>query len=107
MSERNDALGAQHRHRRRAVVLGLGLMFGLLLAACALSAIAMHQRVIPPPAFAIRLGHVEIAAPCPPRGFSCDESLPWYAIWRGDDEPDGSITYRQLFFVYLRPTRRP
>jgi hypothetical protein len=86
--------------------LSLSLTLGLLLAACPLSVVAIQQRMIPPPSFAVRLGSVEIAAPCPPRVFICDESTPFYAVWRGDDEPDGSITYRQLFFMYLKPRHR-
>ena len=55
---------------------------------------------------AVRFGNVEIAAPCPTRGFECSGPLPWYAVWWGDDQPDGSITYRQLYFIYLKPVRR-
>ena len=96
----------EHRRLQQALVIGLSLTLVLLLAGCLLSAVAIQQRVLPPPAFAARLGRVEIAAPCPPQTFICDESTPFYAIWRGDIQPDGTIRYRELFFMYLRPTRR-
>ena len=102
-----DAITRHHKRRRLqdlAIVVGLAL--ALLLGACPLSALAVQHRVIAPPSFAVRLNGVEYAAPCPTRGFICDNQMPWYAIWRGDDEPNGTITYRQLFFVYLKPQRR-
>jgi hypothetical protein len=94
------------RHPIGLIVLSVCLTLGLLLAACPLSVVAIQQRVIEPPRFAVRFGSVEIAAPCPAQGFICDGPLPWYAIWWGDDQPDGSITYRQLYFIYLKPYRR-
>jgi hypothetical protein len=105
-----EANSADLRHSRRRYQIGLigltmGMALGLLLAACPLSVVAIQQRLIAPPRFAVRVGSVEIAAPCPARGFICDSSLPWYAVWWGDDQPDGSITYRQLYFIYLKPTR--
>jgi hypothetical protein len=108
MPEPNSANLRQSRrwHQTGLIVLSLGVTLGLLLAACPLSIVAIQQRVIAPPRFAVRVGSVEIAAPCPARGFICDGSLPWYAIWWGDDQPDGSITYRQLYFIYLKPARR-
>jgi hypothetical protein len=96
----------RRRHQFSLVVLSLCVALGLLLAACPLSIVAVQHRVIAPPRFAVRVGSVEIAAPCPAQGFICDGPLPWYAIWRGDDQPDGSITYRQLYFIYLKPARR-
>jgi hypothetical protein len=97
---------SRRRHQLGLVVLSVCLTLGLLLAACPLSAVAIQQRVITPPRFAMRVGSIELAAPCPPRALICDGPLPWYAIWWGDDQPDGSITYRQLYFVYLKPARR-
>jgi hypothetical protein len=94
------------RHQFGLIGLSLCVTLGLLLAACPLSVVAVQQRVIVPPRFAVRVGSVEIAAPCPARGFICDGPLPWYAIWWGDDQPDGSITYRQLYFTYLKPAQR-
>jgi hypothetical protein len=98
------------RHGRRhpigLILLSLCVMLGLLLAICPLSVVAIQQRLIEPPRFAVRIANIEFAAPCPAQGFICDGPLPWYAIWRGDDQPDGSITYRQLYFIYLKPARR-
>src|SRR5690349_13422974 len=97
----------QHRrHQAWLIGFSLTLTLGLLLAACPLGALAIQHRLIVPPHFSVRFRSVEIAAPCPSRGFICDEPLPWYAVWRGDDQPDGSITYRQLYFIYLKPVRR-
>ena len=94
------------RHQLGLIGLSLCLTLGLLLAACPLSVVAIQHRLIAPPHISVRVGSVEIAAPCPAQGFICDHPLPWYAIWRGDDQPDGSITYRQLYFIYLKPVRR-
>jgi hypothetical protein len=94
------------RHQAWLIGVSLCLTLGLLLAACPLGALALQHRLIAPPQFSVRFGSVEIAAPCPRRGFICDHPLPWYAVWWGDDQPDGSITYRQLYFIYLKPVRR-
>jgi hypothetical protein len=94
------------RHQLGLIGLSLCVTLALLLAVCPLSVIAVQQRVIEPPRFALRVGSVEIAAPCPAQGFICDGPLPWYAIWWGDDQPDGSITYRQLYFIYLKSNRQ-
>lgn len=96
----------EHSRRRTMLVVGVCLALALLLAACPLSVVAVQQRLIKPPHFAISIAGVEFAAPCPPHKFMCDDIVNWYAIWRGDREPDGSMTYRQLFFVYLKPERR-
>ncbi|MEO7910333.1 MAG: hypothetical protein ABIV47_11855 [Roseiflexaceae bacterium] len=101
-----DLPPSRRRHQLGLIVLSVCVTLGLLVAACPLSVVAIQQRVIEPPRFAVRVGNVELAAPCPARGFICDGALPWYAVWRGDDQPDGSITYRQLFFIYLKPARR-
>lgn len=105
MPELNDAF--QYNNQRlklqQALIIGLSLTLGFLLIACPLSAIAVHQRLIPPPTFAVRLGPFEIAAPCPSRGFICDDSTPFYSLWRCIEQPDGSIRCHQLFFAYLKP----
>jgi hypothetical protein len=109
IDERASNSGAPYpRRRHQAWLIGLSLCLtlGLLLAACPLGALAIQHRLIEPPHFSVRFRSVEIAAPCPRRGFVCDHPLPWYAIWWGDDQPDGSITYRQLYFIYLKPLRR-
>lgn len=98
----------RYRRRRRYVapLIGLGIALVLLLASCPLGVVAVRNRLISPPTFAFNIGEVEFAAPCPKRIFVCTPPLPWYAIWRGDPEPDGSITYRQIFFMYLNPARQ-
>jgi hypothetical protein len=106
MPELNATRHDLSHSRRQALIISLGLAFGLLLAACPLSMVAVQQRVIQPPVFALRLGSVEIAAPCPVRFSVCDSSTPWYAIWRSDHRPDGSFQSRQLFFMYLKPAQR-
>ncbi len=108
MTEPNSADLRHSRRRHQTGLIGLSLCvtLGLLLVACPFSVVAIQQRVIAPPRFAVRVGSVEIAAPCPARGFICDGPLSWYAVWWGDDQPDGSITYRQLYFIYLKPARR-
>ena len=106
----SESHSTDQRHRRRhpigLIILSLSVTLGLLMAACPLSIVAVQQRVIAPPRFAVRFGSVEIAAPCPAQGVICDEPMPWYAIWWGDDQPDGSITYRQLYFIYLKSYRQ-
>jgi|SRR5581483_9214462 hypothetical protein len=106
MTKGNQAL---HRRPRRYVVplVAVCLAVLMLLAALPVTIVGIQQRVIPPPRFAFKIGQVEFAAPCPIHTrLECDQPLPWYAIWRGDPEPDGTITYRQVFFLYLRPNRR-
>lgn len=109
MFETDDDFQRVQRTARfqQALVIGLSLLLLFLLLACLLSAVGVHQRLIPPPAFAVRLGPVEFAAPCPPQMSVCDESTPFYALWHGVELPDGTMRYRYLFFVYLAPERRP
>lgn len=103
----SDAANRYLKPRRfLAPLIGIAIALTLLLAACPLGVLAVQHRVISPPAFAFTIGQVEFAAPCPKRRFVCPPPLPWYAIWRGDPEPDGTVTYRQIFFMYLRPNRR-
>ncbi|HEU5101242.1 MAG TPA: hypothetical protein VFU22_19595 [Roseiflexaceae bacterium] len=104
-ASQSRTLYPHRRHQTWLIGLSLCLTFGLLLAACPLGALAIQHRLIAPPQFSIRVGSVEIAAPCPRRGLICDHPLPWYAVWWGDDQPDGSITYHQLYFIYLKPIR--
>jgi hypothetical protein len=47
------------------------------------------------------IGSTEFSAPCPRHGFQCDPQVRYYAIWRGDSQPNGSIRYRLLYFTYL------
>ena len=106
MPEPNASTHHQSRHRYSILLVGLCLALGLLLAACPLSVVAVQQRVIAPPTFALRFGSVEIAAPCPTRVFICPHPMPWYAIWRSEERPDGTIRFDQLFFLYLAPRQR-
>jgi hypothetical protein len=106
MPEPSDSSDYQNRRRYLAPLFGLSLAFVLVLAACPLSVVAVQQRLISPPTFTFNIGDVEFAAPCPIRRVACPPPLPWYAIWRGDPEPDGSMTYRQIFFIYLKPNKR-
>jgi hypothetical protein len=107
MSETHDSRAYRARRRYLAPLIGLGLALALVLAAAPLSIVAMQNRLITPPAFAFKIGGVEFAAPCPARRrLDCSPPLPWYAIWRGDPEPDGTTSYREIFFIYLKPDRR-
>lgn len=105
MSEPNPAPRSEFRWLPRALVIAMILMLVLLLAAGLLSVVAIHQRVLPPPAFAVRVGPNELIAPCP-RGILCDKSTAFYAIWWGELQPNGRMRYQQLFFVYLKPNRQ-
>lgn len=87
-----------------ALVIAVSLILVLLFIAGVLMVVAIDHRVLPPPAFAVRLAGYELVAPCPPNLF-CDESTPFYAIWWGQPKPTGGTRYRQLFFVYLKPAR--
>lgn len=91
--------------RQRGLLVGLALVLAALLVSCPLGVVAMRQGYLPPPRFVIHVGPVEFAAPCPSRGPDCSGPLPWYAIWRGELQPDGSTTYSLIYFTYL-PRRR-
>ncbi|HEX5688703.1 MAG TPA: hypothetical protein VFX76_01820 [Roseiflexaceae bacterium] len=101
-----DSTPIRRRHRYQVVFVAMGLVIFLLLAACPLGALGVHQRVIPPPSFSLRIGNRELVGPCPARLPVCDETTPWYAIWWGEHRPDGGVRYKQIFFAYLRPLKR-
>jgi hypothetical protein len=104
----SSARPAFDRNRLALVaIICVCLMLSLLTAGCWLSVAGVYERVVPPPAIALQLGSVEFDAPCPAHGFDCDPTLPFYSIWRGDQQPDGSILYHQLYFVWLKPHRSP
>jgi hypothetical protein len=86
-------------------LVGLTVAVIVLLATAPLTALAVQHRVIGPPRFAFRLGAVEVISPCP-RQVPCDESTPYFGVWLGDEQPDGSRAYRHLFFMYRKPVRR-
>jgi hypothetical protein len=98
----------QHTNARlqQALIIGASLALVLSLAAFALLAFAIQQRVLQPPAFSVRIGHVQFGAPCPTPAFDCDTSLNYYAIWRGQDLPDGSVQFYEIFFTYLPKKQR-
>jgi hypothetical protein len=82
-------------------------LLAIALASCPLGLLAIQLRLIVPPAFAIHLGGLELAAPCPPHlGKQCGQGLPYYAIWQGRPQPDGTTNYRLIYFTYLpHPSR--
>jgi hypothetical protein len=84
------------------LLLGLALALAALLASCPLSLLAVQRGLVRPPGFAVAIGPIELAAPCPPL-MGCDSSVPYYALWHGTRHPDGSINYRLLYFTYLPP----
>ncbi|GAB4428057.1 MAG: hypothetical protein OHK0015_10620 [Chloroflexi bacterium OHK40] len=91
-------------HRRPPLIAGMVVLLAGLLATCPLSLLAVRHGMLRPPVFAVTVGDYELAAPCPPH-FGCDSSVPYYALWRGERQPDGSINYHLLYFTYLPPAR--
>ena len=98
--------GGPPAHRYTALVqIGLiaaSLLAALLVAGAALVALAVHDGRLHPPPFSVKVGRIELSAPCPAQGFDCDPALPYYAVWRGDPQPDGTTQYRLLYFAYLK-----
>jgi hypothetical protein len=98
-------LPAQPARASRLAQAGLiagSILLALLVGAVGLGVWALREGRLHPPPFEVKLGRVELSAPCPMQGFDCDPTLPYYAIWRGDGQPDGSIRYRLLYFTYLK-----
>ncbi|MEP7359609.1 MAG: hypothetical protein ABI847_20320 [Anaerolineales bacterium] len=98
-----------HKYSRliQAGLIAASLLAALLAVALGAAALALHQGWLHPPPFEVKVGRVEFSAPCPAQGFDCDPTLPYYAVWRGDPQPDGTIRYRLLYFSYLnKPGRR-
>ena len=85
----------------QALVIAASLLLVLTMAALVLGVVAIEQRAVPLPAFSVRIGHVQFGAPCPSPAFECDVVTNYYAIWRGDDQPDGTIQFHEIFFTYL------
>lgn len=88
--------------RGSALLLSLALLLAALVVSCPLSLLAMQRGLLRPPGFAVALGPWELAGPCPPH-LACDNSVPYYAIWHGTRQPNGSVNYRLLYFTYLPP----
>ncbi|NJM07837.1 hypothetical protein HC891_19045 [Candidatus Gracilibacteria bacterium] len=90
-----------YRARRSRLPLLLSSLFALLIASCVLIGIGLQSGVLRPPPFSVMIVTTEFSAPCPRNGFQCDADVRYYAIWRGDPQPNGSIRYRLLYFTYL------
>jgi hypothetical protein len=103
---RQSARYLDRSHLLQAAIIAMCLLLAVALAGLGLAGFAVQQGLLRPPGFALQLGRLELSAPCPAQGFVCDSSVPYYALWRGDPQPDGSIRYRQLYFIYLKPVRR-
>lgn len=100
----------QHRRtgpgRRGATLLIAGiLVVGALALACTLLAGALRLGLVRPPAFSVPVGDTWLVAPCPDE-LNCPDELPYYAVWQGERQPDGSTSYELRYFTYL-PRRRP
>jgi hypothetical protein len=91
----------------QAGLIASSLGLAVMMAAAGLGVLALYQGWMRPPAFAVKLGRIELSAPCPAQGFDCDPQVRYYAIWRGDQQPDGSIRYRLMYFTYLNKPSRP
>ena len=90
----------------QAGLIAAGLLLALLAAAVGLGVWAFQEGRLHPPAFEVKFGRIEHSAPCPAR-LDCEDKQRYYAIWRGDQQPDGTIRYRLVYFTYLnRPGRR-
>lgn len=94
-----------HLHRDRwgqALVIAASLLLVLCLLGAGLLVVAIQQRLVEPPRFALHFGQVYLSAPCPAPTLVCDVDLNYYAIWRGQPLPDGRIHYVQIYFTYLQ-----
>ncbi len=93
-----------HSRLGQALIIGASLLLVACLLALAGLVLALQQRALEPPQFAVHVGHVYWVAPCPPP-YDCDVKLNYYAVWRGHDLPNGEIHYDEVFFTYL-PQKR-
>lgn len=85
---------------QQALIIGASILPVVTLLAFALLLVAIQQRVVDPPRFAVHIGRVYFVAPCPPP-YDCDIHLNYYAVWRGQDLPGGNIRFDEVFFTYL------
>jgi hypothetical protein len=90
--------------RGSQLALATSLLVGALVAGCALSAGAVGLGLLRPPGFHLPLGRTWLVAPCPAE-MGCPPDAPYYAVWEGARNPDGSTSYELRFFTYL-PRRR-
>ena len=104
MSETKTSPASNSRRLLQVLIIVASLMLVLLLAVGALAAVAVHQRLLPPPAFSVRLGPYELRGPCP-GDIVCDKYVPYYALWWREPKPNGGGRYHEFFFVYLKPNR--
>ena len=88
-----------HRLALTAIIVA-SLALVLAALACVAGVFSLGQGYVELPPLSVRLGHLELAAPCP-QVMNCDIHLPYYAIWFGHDLPNGSVQYEQLYFVWL------
>ncbi len=86
----------------QALVIAASLLLVLLLLAVGALALAVQQRVLLPPHFALHVGHLYLTAPCPASTLVCDPEVNYYAIWTGHDLPDGHIHFDEVYFTYLK-----
>ena len=86
----------------QALIIGASLLLVMLLMAVALLAVAIQERVVELPPFVVHVGHYYLSAPCPAPTLVCDVNLNYYAIWRGQDLPDGRIHFDEMYFTYLK-----
>jgi len=90
---------------QQALIIGASLMLVVSLLAFGLLLVAIQQRLVEPPRFSVHIGHVYFGAPCPSPAFDCDINLNYYAVWRGQDMPNGRIHFDEVFFTYLKKKR--
>lgn len=96
--------GRRRGTRGTALVIGCAVALLGLAGSCALGVGAVSLGVARPPAFSVPIGQTWLVAPCPAE-MNCPAELPYYAIWEGERQPDGSTTYELRYFTYL-PRRR-
>ena len=87
------------------LLIGAGLMLVATMAAFALAAFAIQQRAIDPPRFSVHIGNIQYGAPCPSPAFNCDVHLNYYAVWRGQQLPNGTVHFTEVYFTWL-PRKR-
>jgi len=86
----------------QALVILASLLLVLFMLGLGGLALAIQQRVLNPPHFALHVGHYYLTAPCPNPTLVCDPDVNYYAIWTGHDLPDGRIHFDEIYFSYLK-----
>ena len=85
----------------QVLVIAASLLLVLFMLGVGALALAIQQRVLQPPPFALHVGQLYLTAPCPTPTQVCDPQENYYAIWRGRDLPNGHIHFDEIYFVYL------